>query len=310
MCVNNNVHKITSGAMMVAVVGVLLVINRQFANLFEVYFLFAMPLPIIIYRCKYDMKYSLITACAMIILSMIISMPTTVFYVFNACIIGIIYGTLVKKNASNSKLISFTIVTSIITNLLISVVFAGFFGLDFMDVAKELENFIRFFNANNGLLSNENISQFILFCAFLGVVMTGFLEGILIHVITNVVLRKLKIKTNKIKPLIYWSINRNIAYICLTFSILFQIVHLINTPEVLQYVIIVLGFLATMVLVFFGYIAILLFGVLEYKKNIGIFVIIISFLLPTIMIPVLVIFGFIYTTTDFRQDLIRRNKHD
>ena len=307
---NSNVHKITNGAMMVAIAGVFLVVNRQFANLFEYYFLFVMPLPIIIYRCKYDMKYTLITSCSMVILSMIIALPTTVFFVFNATIIGITYGSLLKKNSNNAVLISFTIVASIIVNILVSVVFASFFGLDFMAIVTEMTSFLTYVSPNSMLLSNANIDGFLIIFALLGIVLTGILEGILIHVVSNVILRKLKIKTNKMKPIIYWSINKKCAYISLIFWFLFNIVHLINTPELLQYVIIVLGILSTVVLAFFGYIALLLFGVMEYKKNIGIYVIIISFILPMVMIPVLVVFGFIYNTTDFKQDLIRRNKHD
>ena len=53
---NNNVRKLTDGAMMCAIVGVVLLINRQLGGLFQDMFLFLFPIPMVFYSAKYGWK--------------------------------------------------------------------------------------------------------------------------------------------------------------------------------------------------------------------------------------------------------------
>ena len=55
---NQNIRKITDGAMMAAIVGVVLIINRQMAGLLQDLLLFVFPLPMVFYAAKYGMKQS------------------------------------------------------------------------------------------------------------------------------------------------------------------------------------------------------------------------------------------------------------
>ena len=55
---NNNVRRLTDGAMMLAIIGALLLINRQTAGIIETTFLFILPLPMVFYSARYGLKSS------------------------------------------------------------------------------------------------------------------------------------------------------------------------------------------------------------------------------------------------------------
>ena len=53
---NNSVRKITDGAMMVALIGLFLFLNRQLAGLLDLYAAWLVPLPMVMYAVKYGWK--------------------------------------------------------------------------------------------------------------------------------------------------------------------------------------------------------------------------------------------------------------
>ena len=52
---NQNVRKITEGAMMVALIGVFMLIDRQFQGTFSSMFVFLLPLPMVYFGAKYGL---------------------------------------------------------------------------------------------------------------------------------------------------------------------------------------------------------------------------------------------------------------
>ncbi len=78
---NNSVRKITDGAMMVALIGLFLFINRQLAGLLDLYAAWLVPLPMVMYAVKYGWKSALLPFVSVIFLSLVIAGPQTGFYV-------------------------------------------------------------------------------------------------------------------------------------------------------------------------------------------------------------------------------------
>ncbi|MBO7703558.1 MAG: DUF2232 domain-containing protein [Solobacterium sp.] len=89
---NNNVRKLTDGAMMCAIVGVVLLINRQLGGLFQDMFLFLFPIPMVFYSAKYGWKDSIVVFIAMCLLGFILGGVVTLFYVGSESLIGLVYG--------------------------------------------------------------------------------------------------------------------------------------------------------------------------------------------------------------------------
>ena len=107
---NNNVRKLTDGAMMLAIIGALLLINRQTAGLLESSFLFLLPLPMVFYSAKYGMKSSLPVIASTMLLCVILGTPQTIFYVGAEACIGTYYGNGINKQIESSKLLITTMV--------------------------------------------------------------------------------------------------------------------------------------------------------------------------------------------------------
>ena len=63
---NQNVRKITEGAMMVALIGVFMLIDRQFQGTFSSMFVFLLPLPMVYFGAKYGLRDSLMVLAAII----------------------------------------------------------------------------------------------------------------------------------------------------------------------------------------------------------------------------------------------------
>ena len=71
----NGVSSITYGALFTALVGVLVYINRLTANFIDVYFFWIIPIIVIVYRCKFDLRDTLMTCFAMLLLTVILAGP-------------------------------------------------------------------------------------------------------------------------------------------------------------------------------------------------------------------------------------------
>ena len=95
---NNKTKKLTEGAAVIAILGVFLLIDRQFIGILSSYALFLLPIPMMFYSAKYGFKSSLAVLFGMIIVSFLVSTITTFIYVCGACLIGLVYGSNVNKN--------------------------------------------------------------------------------------------------------------------------------------------------------------------------------------------------------------------
>ncbi len=122
---NNNVRKLTDGAMMCAIVGVVLLINRQFGGLFEDMFLFLFPIPMVFYSAKYGWKDSIIVLIAMCLIAFMLGSFVTLFYVGSESLIGLVYGNGIYTHQNSHRLVLITMFMGAVVNVLSTVVFAS-----------------------------------------------------------------------------------------------------------------------------------------------------------------------------------------
>ena len=73
---NNSTLKITTGAMIIAIFAMLLILNRQTGLFFEEFFVYLLPLPMAIYTALYDWKYGLMVFIGMTAFSFIFGKST------------------------------------------------------------------------------------------------------------------------------------------------------------------------------------------------------------------------------------------
>ena len=97
------VNSITYGALLSALLGVFLLFNRQTGGLFDAYMLWIIPLPVIVYCLKFDIKQGMIMGVAMALLSFIVATPMTAFYVASSIVAGLIYADGLKKEKRSKR---------------------------------------------------------------------------------------------------------------------------------------------------------------------------------------------------------------
>lgn len=199
---NKEIRKLTDGAMMAAIIGVLLLINRQTAGLLESLLLFAFPLPMVFYGAKYGWKASWMVLAAIAVLCFIIGTPQTWFYVLSESLIGIVYGCGVHNRTPMRTIVMRTVIMAVVADVLSMLVFAKFFGYDLTGEISEYKKAINQTLKAGGaaLPATVNLDNMLKTMIILSTVLTGVLEGIVTHFLSRLMLKRLRFKLPPMTP--------------------------------------------------------------------------------------------------------------
>ena len=297
---NNKTRKITEGATLVAIVGVFLLIDRQTVGMLNGYVTWMMPLPILLYAAKYGFKDSIAPFISIILLSFIVALPTTTVIIFITGVTGLVYGSGVKKGKSNFWLLGSTLFFTIIEYLVTMVLFASFFGYD---LAGELQQAIVTLESYGYRIQDldmiiTTMIPIILFAA-------ACLEALLIHIIANFLLKRLKIKVNPMKSINDVVAPQWLGWILLAFMVLNAAKGYLDYPELLKETIFTISVIAEIVFSIFGLIDIMINSKVSKRNYIMLFSIFLIIIIPSS----LMIIGVMDIVTDFRKSMIERNRN-
>ncbi len=196
---NSRVNSITYGAMMAALLGVLLFVNRQLAGALDLYLFWIIPIPVIIYCLKFGIKRSFVLGAAMLGVAFLVSTPVTLFYVFMSIFAGIVYSYGLLHDWSVAFLIGSVTLVSLLIVVLSEYVFAGFFGYNLAEDLKIMQDTIKqMLGPESAQLINDSM---LINMLVLASVFTSIMEGILVHLVAFIVLKRLKMPTPKMIPL-------------------------------------------------------------------------------------------------------------
>lgn len=218
MNMHNQTKRITDGALMVAIIGMLLFINRQLAGALEYAMYWILSFPILIYTVKYGLKAALIPAAAMMLISVIIAMPTTMFYLASALLCGLMYGYGSARKWPNAMLLLSTGIVTFFSYLVTMVLFAGVFGYDPVDdliMAEQLGEVLH--------LGNVNMLQIALICSILLTIITSVLQTICVHLLAVMTLRRMKLPAPSIKSIFELRMPNWIGWISICIILLFYL---------------------------------------------------------------------------------------
>lgn len=195
---HKTVRMITEGAMMLALTGVFLLINRATGAFLDAFLAFVMPLPAIFYIAKYGFKQGLVLGVSMFLMGLMIATPTSLFYLVTAIVVGIAYGTGIHRDKDNLWLIGVTTLLTAISFFFEMVVLAKLFGYDFRLeaglVVKALND-----AGMTGLPANIETLILSIYPVVMG--FTALLQSVLTHMFAVLMLSRLKIKPRKMRPL-------------------------------------------------------------------------------------------------------------
>lgn len=226
----NDTRMITEGAMMVAIVGLLLFLNRQLAGMIEYLMYWILTFPILIYTAKYGVKKALVPSVCMLLLSLMLSLPTTVFYMFSCIVTGIVYGGGIRKEWKNGSLIFFTFLFTLFSYLITFVLFASIFGFDPSEDIEIANMLLSMFH----LESKIDIVKVVSVISVLSTLLLSLLQTMCIHMIGNMILTRLKIKVHAMKPLLELKVPKVIGMIIIIIWVLFYMQNVIKLNQVLS----------------------------------------------------------------------------
>ena len=310
---NRDVKKITEGAMLVAIIGVILFVNRQFAGFLGVYFLIILPIPLIVYGVRVDKKYLLIATASVFFLALIFNSGLMdLSYAAIACVIAYVYTSNFKKHKNKGVLLLKTILIAVFAELVISFLLAGIMGIDIKAsiqyMLDSVDSVLATSNSSMEETFGSNFYQIVLLLYCLGLVLSGIIEGLLVHVISNILLKRLGLEYLAPTPLNEVKIPNVLAYLMYLSIFAYMLFYAKITNVYLQYLLIVVFCISLFTLVTLGFIGFISLGMIKYKKNLAGLLIILTIFLYPVMIPALLIMGFIYNTTNFRQNIIQKKE--
>ena len=186
--------KITTGAMIVAIFAILLLLNRQTAGFFEELFVYLLPIPMVAYSAKYGGKSGIPVFVAMALFSFLFGTLLTVFYAISGALLGLIFGTCIYHKIDSAKTLVIVMLLSAVFNVLSTVALAGVFGYDLTAEIREMQNQMSLISEKAGTAVPEMMLSldFMKRMFIMSMVFFGMVQGFLIYEISLLILRRLR----------------------------------------------------------------------------------------------------------------------
>ena len=307
---NTKTQELTYGAMIVAIFGVLLLINRQTGGFFAGILMFIYPIPMVAFSARYGLKDSLAVFVCTVLIALLFGTFTAVFYAISESFIGMVYGSCIYAKKDMNRTLILVMVLSAVAELLATVALASLSGIDLnADIMAMQETMNSVFrqaglDTSNGVLSFDYLRR-------MYIISTGFLgamEGLVVYYLSLLILRKLRYPIQKPKPLTQYYPSKISGFIA--FALVFVYSYTIAKPfqnEMAQNILQSAGICGVIYLIFFGYIALLMFFKV-YLHLPGVVGMILTLLicLTISYIPILV--GFAYISGGLHSSLDARMK--
>lgn len=296
----NKTKKITQGAMMLAIFGALILIDRLTAYWFTEFVVLIAPIIIIMYSAMQTFKDGLLLSVGVLIIAFLLGnfQLTYVIYVPVGVVTGIAYSYGIKNNFDKGRLLFISCFTYIVGELLASYVIYPLLGFPVSQMIEEFKTTLP--QAGNMLgidysaafatmgLQLDNV-LIILIC--ITIVLMGAMEGFLIHLLSIFLLKRFKIVDLGRINIYDRKPNKVLAYVCFACVCLGFLVSYVDNQMIkdVMVVICVLGFI---ILLYYGYLFIAIYGAIN-RKNYGFIVTILCFFIPPLFLCLMIV-GFLY----------------
>ncbi|MGD7007337.1 YybS family protein [Metabacillus sp. 84] len=222
-------NALTEGAIMLALFTVLVFITLTVPLLGSITLL-ALPLPLIVYAGKHEFKNNILLAAASVPIVFLLGSVAGLSLSVPAALIGLIMGTLYRKRGSAAAVIgaSFGFLLSILAGYMVSILFFQINPLqEFETIMKQsVDQAIGFLEMAGQKPEEEQITQMRtqmdqLFTIFPSILIgVSFFSAIILHAIASPILRRLKLKSDRLKPFRDWRLPQSIAWYYIAVMIL------------------------------------------------------------------------------------------
>ncbi|MBO4358595.1 MAG: DUF2232 domain-containing protein [Erysipelotrichaceae bacterium] len=306
----NRTKKITQGAMMLAIIGALIGIDRISAYWFSELIVLMIPVVLIMYCALYTLKDGLVLSVGLLIISFLLGnfQFTYLLYVPVGIATGLAYSFGVSRNFDRTRLLMTAIAVYVVGEVICSFIVYPLMGFPLATMIEEYKLTL----SETGLLTSMNMveafsnigvdfSKIIVVIYIISIILMGIMEGVLIHIVSIFLLKRFKIKDLgrinifdiKPKPLV--------AYLALFAQFGLVLANKVDN-EILYYVLLSIAIIGIIVLFYYGYLFLVLFGSIVLHRNIGAFLILIAFFVPVLLSGVLLL-GYLYGAGPLRNYL-------
>ena len=291
------VRTITEGSMMLAIIGLFLFLNLQFAGILQTYFIIFIPIPILIYTIRYGFRSGLVVSFGAMFLSIMLGNIITLFYIGGGLLVGLAYGYGVNSNKSNDWLLIVSTLINAISLIVETYVLAAFIGYD---LYKDTEALIESLKGIEGLVLPDNFLAQVLAITPIILLLTGFLQALMTHLLSITLLKRLNITVRKMKPLQHIQLPKWLGVIALlglfSSTFLYQ-----SGDQNLQIVASLMLFISAITVIGDAFILITIYGKRTNRKYLPTFAMLALILLPTVLIYGFIGLGLLDCFTDIRK---------
>ena len=298
--------------MMTAIIGVALAIDRQTGGLFTGMAAFLLPLPMVFYSVKYGWKNSWMVLAAMCFLAFMLESLPGMLLAGGECLIGMIYGGSIHAKKDSRNVLIRTMAAAVIYDVLTMIVFAGFFGYD---LAGEMEEYQRIMNtvftqSGINVLEGVDLDSYLPTVFVVAAVITGIMEAYVIHVLSRLMMKRLRIQVEPPLPLYdyyppKWSGYVGILGFVSYYTAMSGRIADASAASIMSGV----GMALILYLAFFGMYGVML-GIRMHFPRSRVAPVLIGLLMLFIAMSLLALVGFLYITTDTHKHMMenaRRN---
>lgn len=303
----NKTKKLTQGAMLLAIAGALILIDRITAFFFTELVVLIVPVIIIMYSSMHTIKDGIFLSIGLAIIAFLLGNLnlTYLIYVPVGIVTGLIYSIGVAKGMDKRSIMFLAILTYALGEIIAMFVVYPIMGfplktmIDEYKLALDETGKITGYDLNAMFAAiGSNLDKLLGVIFIISTIFTGALEGVLIHILSLFMLKRFKIKDlgrlnlYDIKP------NPVLAYICfLSMFTLFLKNYISN--ETVFYILVGIAIVGAFILLYYGYIFMVLYGTLILRRNIAMFVVIMAFFIPAVLFA-LILAGFLYASGPLR----------
>ncbi len=257
-----SVRALTEGAMVSAIYGFILLLDRVLANNIATTVPFLLPIPLAVYGYKHGFKKSLIVFASMLVLSFLFANPLIYIILLSALISGLVVGYGFHRPFKDTRLLIFLVfIVSIIENILVYFVFSALLGVDLYQETIEM---VKIVESMTGIVMQMALIKNVMFISLISV---SLFSAIFIVYGSHIVIIRLNKHVPKIPPIVTIQLPQSLIYL-LTLLIIANLIP-ISLPSLARDVLHFLSLTAMFILTLQGYFSGLTLATLARKRFIG-----------------------------------------
>lgn len=298
--------KITTGAAIIAIFAVLLLVNRQTGMMFEEVFLYFFPVPMIAFSAQYGWRSSIPVLVSMAFFAFFFGTFTTIFYAVSEALIGLVFGDMIYRKEDMTKTLFVVMGMSSVVNVLNTIVLASLFGINLKAEIAEIQAILDSVISKSGMVLPDGIltDNYVMQMMVVSMIVLGLAQGFVIYELSLLILRRLRFQFPKPRsiyslfPPKWTGVAGLIAYYFYSYTI--------GNPlpnEILQTAASSAGMFANLYLVTFGFIG-MAFFMRERLQVPAVLKVIICVLIFFTMPLLVLLAGVLYIVTDYHRETV------